>query len=141
MVGIVGEALKSVRREKSLTIQVHPSCVDLIHNRVGVAAIQVEQQDAGDLGGTECGCAAGRLRCRERRRVIDARLETQLRCLEQVLLQTAKKMSAGNIIDFGKYLDRLETASRWNKGAGSHRPGGESHGAGGMGGRGVVPDS
>ena len=90
MVGIVGEALKSVRREKSLTIQVHPSCVDLIRSRVedlrgragGTREIWVEPNAAVQPGGCIVESDVG---------VIDARLETQLRCLEQVLLQTAKK--------------------------------------------------
>ncbi|HUJ75661.1 MAG TPA: type III secretion system stator protein SctL, partial [bacterium] len=59
MVRIVGEALKSVRREKSLTIQVHPDCVELIRGRIselkaragGTREIWVEPNAAVKPGG------------------------------------------------------------------------------------------
>jgi len=90
MVSIVGEALKSVRHEQSLTIQVHPDCVELIRSRIedlkartgGAKDIWVEANSSVQPGGCIVRSELG---------VIDARVETQLRCLEQVLLQAAKK--------------------------------------------------
>jgi flagellar biosynthesis/type III secretory pathway protein FliH len=87
--GIVEEALKSVRRERSLTIRVNPAHVEELRSRLdrlrdaagGVRQIRIvanaEIQPGGCVVESELG-------------TIDAQLETQLQCLEQILLRTPK---------------------------------------------------
>src|SRR5262249_31999665 len=90
MIGIVGEALKSVRRGKRLTIQVSPDSLgtgrknmgEMKKREGGAKEIWVEANATVPPGGCIVVSDVG---------VIDARLETQLRCLENVLLQAAKK--------------------------------------------------
>jgi len=86
MIQIVSEALKSVRRERSLTIQVHPDCVALVRGKLdelklrlgGAKEIWVEPNPEVKPGGCIIQSDVG---------VIDARIDTQLRCMERVLLQ------------------------------------------------------
>jgi type III secretion protein L len=86
IVSIVREALKSVRRDRNLTIQVNPQYTDELRRRldqlktsVGVSVeIQVVANHAVAPGGCVVESELG---------VIDAQLETQLRCLEEILLR------------------------------------------------------
>jgi type III secretion protein L len=90
IVSIVREALESVRRERMLTIQVHPDLADEVRSRLdrleklvgGGRQIQVIAEASVEPGGCIIESELG---------VIDARLETQLRCLEEALLRAAKK--------------------------------------------------
>jgi type III secretion protein L len=90
MVGIVAEAMKSAGRERSLTVQVHPDAVEVIRSRMddlkarlgGGREIWVEGNPSIQPGGCIVHSEIG---------VIDAKLETQLRCMEQALLQQAAK--------------------------------------------------
>jgi type III secretion protein L len=90
LISIVGEALKSVRRERSLTIQVHPDSVELIRANLdelkarvgGSKEIWVEANLAVEAGGCIVVSDVG---------VIDARIDTQLRCMEKALLGAANK--------------------------------------------------
>jgi type III secretion protein L len=87
IVSIVAEALKSVRRERSLTIQVNPGHAEEIRRRVDrlravVGAsreIEIVPNDSVAPGGCIVETELG---------VIDAQLETQLRCLENALRRT-----------------------------------------------------
>jgi len=90
VVSIVREALKSVGRERSLTIQVNPQHVEEVRSRMerlqealGTGRqIQVQPSPAVSIGGCVVESELG---------VIDARLETQLQCLEEVMLRAAKR--------------------------------------------------
>ncbi len=90
IVDIVREALKSVRQERSLTIQVNPEHLEIVRQRlarleeiVGIGRqIQIVPNPSLGAGGCIVESELG---------VIDARLETQLKCLEEALLRVAKK--------------------------------------------------
>jgi len=90
IVNVVREALKSVRRERSLTIQVHPDHVDELRQRlsrlqeaVGAAReILIVGNEKVAVGGCIVESELG---------TIDARLETQLKCLEEILLRTSRR--------------------------------------------------
>ncbi|HWR50352.1 MAG TPA: type III secretion system stator protein SctL [Bryobacteraceae bacterium] len=90
IVSIVREALESVRRERSLTIQVHPDLAGQVRSRLdrleqivgGGRQIQVIADASVEPGGCIVESELG---------VIDARLETQLKCLEDALLRAARK--------------------------------------------------
>jgi type III secretion protein L len=90
IVSIVRESLQSVRQERLLTIQVNPESLDEVRRRVTrlkevVGAdreIHVVADPAVSLGGCIVESELG---------VIDARLETQLKCLEEALLRSARK--------------------------------------------------
>jgi type III secretion protein L len=89
IVGIVREALKSVHRERSLVIRVHTQYVELVKQRVreladslgGSREIQVAGSPDVPPGGCLVESELGK---------IDARLETQLRVLEELLLRAGK---------------------------------------------------
>jgi type III secretion protein L len=90
VVGIVRESLRSVRHERSLTIQVNPKDLAEVQprlDRLQEAAgpgrhMQVVPDPAVSPGGCIVESDVG---------IIDARLETQLKCLEEILLRTAVK--------------------------------------------------
>lgn len=90
IVSIVREALESVRRERMLTIQVHPDLAEEVRARLdrleklvgGGRQIQVVAEASVEPGGCIVESELG---------VIDARLETQLRCLEEALLRAGRK--------------------------------------------------
>ncbi|MEZ5403581.1 MAG: type III secretion system stator protein SctL [Bryobacteraceae bacterium] len=83
---IVGEALRGVRAERSITIAVHPAAVETVRGRTdaleaqagGECHIRVVGRDSVGEGGCLIETELG---------TIDARLDVQLRCLEQVLLR------------------------------------------------------
>ena len=85
--GIVNEALRSLRRAKSLAIQVHPADVIFLQERLGVlrppagAAREIEVVPNASLSRGDCIVEADI-------GIIDARLETQLKNMERAL--TAK---------------------------------------------------
>ena len=90
IVTIVREALKSVGQERLLTLQVHPDHrevvqenLDRLQSLVG-ASRQIHLVANSDVapGGCVVESELG---------VIDAKLETQLKCLEEALLSVAKK--------------------------------------------------
>jgi flagellar biosynthesis/type III secretory pathway protein FliH len=90
LVGIVAEAMKSAGRQRSLTIQVHPDAAEMLRGRVeelrarvpSAREIWVEENVAVPPGGCIVQSEIGS---------IDAKLETQLRCLETAFLQKAAK--------------------------------------------------
>jgi type III secretion protein L len=77
-----------VRHEHSLTVRVNPAHVDEVQRSVASLAetlgssrrIQVQPDSGVGMGGCVVESVVG---------VIDARLETQLRCLEEILLRVA----------------------------------------------------
>jgi type III secretion protein L len=87
---VVAEALKSVRHEKSLTIQVHPQHVEQVRQRMdriyavtGAARdIQIVPNPAIAQGGCIVETEMG---------TIDAQLETQLKCMEAALKRAARE--------------------------------------------------
>ena len=90
IVGIVREALKSVRSEKGVTIQVNPDHVETVRQSIhrlrdlldSTCHIKVVANPAVSPGGCIVESELG---------VVDAQLETQLKCLEEALLRAAKK--------------------------------------------------
>jgi type III secretion protein L len=90
VVEIVREALKSIRSEKNLVIQVNPEHVETLrqsihrlHDLLGSGCqVKVVANAAISPGGCIVESELG---------VIDAQLETQLKCLEEALLRAAKK--------------------------------------------------
>jgi type III secretion system HrpE/YscL family protein len=89
---IVAEALRSCRRERDLTISVHPDLVDTVRGQIADleqragrdASIRVVGNSAVDFGGCLIESELG---------TTDARLETQLRCLETALLRETQGTS------------------------------------------------
>ena len=85
---IARECLRSVRHEHSLTLRVNPKDVEQVQGKlqslIEVAGsgrrIHVVEDGAVASGGCIVDSVVG---------VIDARLETQLRCLEEILLRVA----------------------------------------------------
>jgi type III secretion protein L len=89
IVSIVREALKSVRSEKGITIRVHPDDVEILRQSIhrlqdllSGCHIKVIGSGAVASGGCIVESELG---------VVDAQLETQLKCLEEALLRAAKK--------------------------------------------------
>jgi type III secretion protein L len=90
IVSVARQCLQGLGRERSLTMRVSPGDVDLVRRRIGLLreaagfhrSIEVVADPAVSPGGciveSECG-------------VIDARLETQIRCMEEILLRAARK--------------------------------------------------
>jgi type III secretion protein L len=84
IVGIVREALTSVRRERSLSLRVNPEDADRVRTHATALAaslgpnreIQVIADPAVGRGGCLVESELG---------TIDARLETQLRCMQEIL--------------------------------------------------------
>jgi type III secretion protein L len=90
IVSIVAEALKNVRRERDLTIQVNPEHAEEV--RCGLDRLQAALggsrtiQVAASAGVPPGGCVV-----ESEFGTIDARLETQLNCLERALRRAAGK--------------------------------------------------
>ena len=90
IVDIVREALKSLRSDKSVMIKINPEHLDTV--RQSIARLQ-------DLVGPDChirfvpdaGISPGGCTIESEFGVIDAQIETQLKCLEEALLRAAKK--------------------------------------------------
>jgi type III secretion protein L len=89
-VSIVRECLQWVRRERSLTLRVSSSELDFLRERIDVLrdaagpnrSIELTADPAIGPGGCLIESEFG---------VIDARLETQIRCMEEILLRAANK--------------------------------------------------
>ena len=90
IVSVARECLQSLGRERSLTLRVSPADVDLMRGRIGTLretagphrSIEVVADRAVGPGGCIVESEYG---------VIDARLETQIRCMEEILLRAARK--------------------------------------------------
>lgn len=90
IVGIARECLRGVGRERSLTIRVPAADFDVVRRRIVLLreaagpnrSIEVVADSVISPGGCIVESEFG---------IIDARLETQLRCMEQVLLRVARK--------------------------------------------------
>ncbi len=90
MVSIVREALRGIREERNLTIKVNPEDLDVVTGHVheleesvpGECRIRVVPGAAVTPGGCIVESELG---------TIDARIETQLKCLEQMLVRAARK--------------------------------------------------
>jgi len=90
IVSIARQCLQGLGRERSLTIRVSQGEADLVRRRIGILreaagfhrSIEVVADAAVNPGGCIVESEYG---------VIDARLETQIRCMEEILLRTARK--------------------------------------------------
>ncbi|MEZ5356667.1 MAG: type III secretion system stator protein SctL [Bryobacteraceae bacterium] len=84
--GIVEEALRGVRADRSITIAVHPDALESVRAEVGrlesMAGADCRIRVAGRASVSAGGCII-----ETDFGSIDARLEVQLRCLEQILLR------------------------------------------------------
>ena len=88
IVSIARECLRSVRHEHSLTLRVNPTATDEVQRNLDSLAevtvsgrrIQVMADASVASGGCIIDSVVG---------IIDARLETQLKCLEEILLRIA----------------------------------------------------
>jgi type III secretion protein L len=89
-VSIVRQCMQSLRRERSVMLRVSPAELDLLRERIECLrdaagphrAVEVVADPAIGPGGCIVESEYG---------VIDARLETQIRCMEEILLRAAKK--------------------------------------------------
>jgi type III secretion protein L len=90
IVSVARECLQCAGRERSLTLRTNPADLDLIRRRIVVlreaAGPHRSIELAGDATVTPGGCIV-----ESEYGVIDARLETQIRCMEEVLLRAARK--------------------------------------------------
>jgi type III secretion protein L len=90
IVSIVRESLHSVRHERHLVIQVNPQEADEVRQRLDrlheVVGPGRQFQVVADASVTRGGCMV-----ETELGVIDARLETQLKCLEDALTRAARK--------------------------------------------------
>jgi type III secretion protein L len=90
IVNIARECLQGLGRERSLTLRVHPAdvdlmrrCIDLLREAAGPQrSIEVVSDPAVGAGGCIVQSEYG---------VVDARLETQIRCMEEILVRSARK--------------------------------------------------
>jgi type III secretion protein L len=90
IVSIARECLKGIRRERFLTLRVAPVDAGFVRSSIGLLreesghdrSIEVVADAAISSGGCIVESEYG---------VIDARLETQIRCLEEALLRAARK--------------------------------------------------
>jgi type III secretion protein L len=90
IVSVARECLQGLRRERSLTLRVAAADADLMRHRIGLLreaigphrSIEVVADPAIGPGGCIVESEYG---------VIDARLETQIRCMEEILLRAARK--------------------------------------------------
>jgi type III secretion system HrpE/YscL family protein len=90
ILSIVREALHSIRHERSVTIQVNPQEVEEVRRQINrlqdVLGPGRQLQVVADSSVTRGGCLV-----ESELGVIDARLETQLKCLEDALSRAARK--------------------------------------------------
>src|SRR5687767_8363353 len=90
IVDIVREGLKSLRSDKSVSVKVHPTHLETLRN--SIARLQ-------DLLGPDCrvrfvadpGISPGGCTIESELGVIDAQIETQLKCLEEALKRVSRK--------------------------------------------------
>ena len=90
IVNIARECLRGLSRERSLTLRVHSTDLDLMRRSIELLreaagpqrSIDVMADPAVGVGGCIVESEYG---------VVDARLETQIRCMEEILLRAARK--------------------------------------------------
>jgi type III secretion protein L len=90
IVSIARECLQGVRRERSLTLRVPPADVDLVRRTIDVLREAVGPHRSIEVVGDPAVGSGGCI-VESEYGVIDARLETQMRCLEEILLRVARK--------------------------------------------------
>jgi type III secretion protein L len=90
IVNVARECLRGLARERSLTLRVPPGDLDVIRRRIDVlretAGPHRSIEVVADMTVSPGGCIV-----ESEFGVIDARLETQIRCMEQILLNLARK--------------------------------------------------
>jgi type III secretion protein L len=90
IVSLARESMQSLGRERSLTLRVSPDSIELMRDRIHSLretagprrSIEVVPDRSVEPGGCIVESEYG---------VIDARLETQMRCMEELLLRAARK--------------------------------------------------
>lgn len=87
-VSIVREALKSARRDKDVTIEVHPDAVAVVEARLDELRRNSPQGALFGVRG-DASIAPGGCVVRTEAGTVDAKLESQLACLEELLLREA----------------------------------------------------
>lgn len=90
IVSLARESMQSLGRERSLTLRVSPDSLELMHERIHslreTAGPRRSLEVVPDRSVGPGGCIV-----ESEYGVIDARLETQIRCMEEILLRTARK--------------------------------------------------
>jgi type III secretion protein L len=90
IVSIARQCLQGLGRERSLTLRVSQGEADLVRRRIGIlreaAGFHRSIEVVADASVNPGGCIV-----ESEYGVIDARLETQIRCMEEILLRTARK--------------------------------------------------
>jgi type III secretion protein L len=90
IVSIVRETLRGLRQERNLTILVHTSDVEALRDKVKLLEEQAGEDCRIRIKGSST-VAAGGCVIETELGTIDAKLETQLKCLEEVLLRETKR--------------------------------------------------
>jgi type III secretion protein L len=90
IVSMAAECLNGLRRERSLTLGVPPADLDLLREQIArlreAAGPHRSIEVVADPSITSGGCIV-----ESEYGIIDARLETQIRCMEEILLRAARK--------------------------------------------------
>jgi type III secretion protein L len=90
IVSMAAECMRTLRRERSLTVRVQPGDVDHLRERISMlreaAGPRRSIEVVADPSMTSGGCIV-----ESEYGVIDARLETQIRCMEEILQRAARK--------------------------------------------------
>lgn len=88
--GAVAEALKSARQANNVTIRVHPDAVEGVEQRLGDLRAGAAPGAVFTLKGDET-VALGGCVIQTEFGTVDAKLESQLRCLEELLVREVRK--------------------------------------------------
>src|SRR5262249_31023315 len=90
VVGVARACLRGLGRQRSLTLRVSPADADVLRRRIDVlresGGRDRDIEVVGDSAVTVGGCIV-----ESEYGVVDARLETQIRCMEEILLRAARK--------------------------------------------------
>jgi type III secretion protein L len=90
IVSVARECMRGLARERSLTLRASPGDLDILRRRIDVlreaAGPQRSIEVVADATVSPAGCII-----ESEYGVVDARLETQIRCMEEILLRAARK--------------------------------------------------
>jgi type III secretion protein L len=90
IVSMAAECLHGLRRERSLTLRVPPGDVDLLRERIALLREAAGAHRSIEVV-ADASIASGGCIVESEYGIIDARLETQIRCMEEILLRAARK--------------------------------------------------
>lgn len=90
MVNIARECLRGLSRERSLTLRVHPADLDLMRRSIDLLREAAGPKRSIDVIADPVISSGGCI-VQSEYGMVDARLETQIRCMEEMLVRTARK--------------------------------------------------